>query len=154
MQVAGEAGIGKSRLVTEVKIRAASEGFLELQGACFQMDSSCPYAPLLDMLRASVAANPHTETTDPIIQEFARLLPEFQLSSTPGLSTPLSDPEQEKRRLFAALARFFKARINPAACAACHRRPALVRRYQSGIFAIAGAFQCCSTSALSDDLSQ
>ncbi len=106
--VSGEAGIGKSRLVAEVKAKAASEDFLLLQGTCFQMDSSYPYAPLLDLLRTSVAINPLAENPDPIVLEFARLLPELLLSLTSILPTPLPDPEQEKRRLFAALTRFFK----------------------------------------------
>jgi predicted ATPase len=112
VQVCGEAGIGKSRLVAEVKARAVAEGFLVLQGACFQMDNSYPYAPLLDMLRTLASTNPPVETVDPIYQEFARLLPELQLSSAHELSTPLPDPEQEKRRLFAALTRFFKGRAS------------------------------------------
>ena len=108
--VSGEAGIGKSRLVAETKAKAASEDFLLLQGTCFQMDNSYPYAPLLDMLRTSVATIPLMENPDPIVLEFARLLPELQFSSTDTLPAPLSDPEQEKRRLFAALTRFFKER--------------------------------------------
>jgi len=106
--VSGEAGIGKSRLVAEAKAKAASEDFLLLQGTCFQMDSSYPYAPLLDLLRTSVATIPLAEDPDPIVLEFARLLPELLLSLTGTLPTPLPDPEQEKRRLFAALTRFFK----------------------------------------------
>ncbi len=106
--VSGEAGIGKSRLVAEAKAKAASEDFLLLQGTCFQMDSSYPYAPLLDLLRTSVVTNPLAENPDPIVLEFARLLPELLLSLTGTLPTPLPDPEQEKRRLFAALTRFFK----------------------------------------------
>ena len=112
VQVCGEAGIGKSRLVAEVKARAAAEGFLVLQGACFQMDNSYPYAPLLDMLRSLASTSPPSETADPIFHEFARLLPELQLSSAHEFSTPLPDPEQEKRRLFAALSRFFKERAS------------------------------------------
>ena len=106
--VSGEAGIGKSRLVAEAKAKAASEDFLLLQGTCFQMDSSYPYAPLLDLLRTSVVTIPLAEDPDPIVLEFARLLPELLLSLTGTLPTPLPDPEQEKRRLFAALTRFFK----------------------------------------------
>jgi DNA-binding CsgD family transcriptional regulator len=108
--VSGEAGIGKSRLVAETKAKAASEDFLLLQGTCFQMDSSYPYAPLLDLLRTSVATIPLAENQDPVVLEFARLLPELPLSSTAMLPVPLQDPEQEKRRLFAALTRFFKER--------------------------------------------
>lgn len=110
--VCGEAGIGKSRLVAEAKVYAAAQDFLLLQGTCFQMDSSYPYAPLLDLLRASIvptspAADPH-----PVVLEFARLLPELALSLTVDLPAPLTDPEQEKHRLFATLTRFFKERTN------------------------------------------
>src|SRR5688572_246774 len=50
--VTGEAGIGKSRLVAEVRQYAAAHSVLLVQGACFAQDSACPYAPLLDLLRA------------------------------------------------------------------------------------------------------
>jgi predicted ATPase len=36
--VSGEAGIGKSRLVTEAKASAAAQDFFLLQGNCFPMD--------------------------------------------------------------------------------------------------------------------
>ena len=108
--VSGEAGIGKSRLVAEAKAYAAAQDFLLLQGSCFQMDSSYPYAPLLDLLRAS--ATPTPDAPDPIVLEFARLLPELALSLSGPLPAPLPDPEQEKRRLFAALTRFFKERAS------------------------------------------
>src|SRR5205085_7334263 len=50
--LSGEAGIGKSRLVAEVKTSAASHDFLLLQGSCFPTDHAIPYAPLLDLLRS------------------------------------------------------------------------------------------------------
>jgi predicted ATPase/DNA-binding CsgD family transcriptional regulator len=106
--VCGEAGIGKSRLVAEAKAYAVAQDFLLLQGTCFQMDSSYPYAPLLDLLRASAAPTPLAADPSPIVLEFARLLPELALSLPGPLPAPLPDPEQEKRRLFAALTRFFK----------------------------------------------
>jgi predicted ATPase len=79
--VCGEAGIGKSRLIAEAKAEASAPGFLLLQGSCFQVDSSYPYAPLLDLLRASAVPTP--EAPDPIILEFARLLPEQELQLLP-----------------------------------------------------------------------
>src|SRR6266566_3856327 len=108
--VCGEAGIGKSRLVAEAKAYAEAQDFFLLQGNCFQMDSSYPYAPLLDLLRAS--AVPTADAPDPIVLEFARLLPELAPSLAGPLPAPLPDPEQEKRRLFAALTRFFKERAS------------------------------------------
>src|SRR6266550_9400066 len=55
--VCGEAGIGKSRLVAEAKTYATAQDFLLLQGQCFPTDRSCPYAPLLDLLRAHLATS-------------------------------------------------------------------------------------------------
>jgi DNA-binding CsgD family transcriptional regulator len=105
--VCGEAGIGKSRLLAEAKAQAAGD-FLILQGNCFQVDSSYPYAPLLDLLREFASQSPLALPDDSIVREFARLLPELAQSLPDSLPVPLPDPEQEKRRLFAALTRFFK----------------------------------------------
>src|SRR5258708_19615527 len=48
--ISGEAGIGKSRLITEAKTYAATQDFLVPQGNCFPADFTFPYAPLLDLL--------------------------------------------------------------------------------------------------------
>lgn len=105
--VCGEAGIGKSRLVAEAKAQTVGD-FLILQGNCFQMDSSYPYAPLLDLLRAFVSQSPLATAESSIVRDFARLLPELAQSLPGPLPAPLPDPEQEKRRLFVALTRFFR----------------------------------------------
>ena len=95
---------------TETKAYAAAQGFLLLQGNCFQADLSCPYAPLLDLLRSS-AAKQLAATVDSDLAPFARelhqLLPD--VVPLPPKLAPLSspDPEQAKRRLFTALAQFF-----------------------------------------------
>jgi predicted ATPase len=108
--ISGEAGIGKSRLVAEAKTYAATHNFLLLQGNCFPTDFSCPYAPLLDLLRSSAASHlPTAIASDlaPFVRELHHLLPDV-VSVPPDLallSTP--DPEQQKRRLFTALAQFF-----------------------------------------------
>src|SRR3954467_5808520 len=49
--VAGEAGIGKSRLVAEVTAIGARHGALIVQGRCFEQGRLLPYAPLIDLLR-------------------------------------------------------------------------------------------------------
>lgn len=48
--ITGEAGIGKSRLVTEATALAAKQGFQVLRGTCFDHDHSLPYAAVLDLL--------------------------------------------------------------------------------------------------------
>ena len=108
--LSGEAGIGKSRLVAETKIYATAQGFLLLQGQCFPTDRTCPYAPLLDLLRLHLAASPPEQAVEeigPLASTLSPLLPDLlpQLSDLP--SPPSPGPEQEKRRLFATLAQFF-----------------------------------------------
>lgn len=50
--VAGEAGIGKTRLSEVVGDHAAAQGFLVLRGSCVQLGSSeLPYAPIAEALR-------------------------------------------------------------------------------------------------------
>jgi DNA-binding CsgD family transcriptional regulator len=109
----GEAGIGKSRLVTELKTEASAQGFLLIQGHCFPTDHSCPYAPLLDLLRSIFLHTPADQLAPdlaPFARELTSLLPEVtqffpEFATLPPL--PALEPEQEKRRLFAVLARFF-----------------------------------------------
>ncbi len=112
-RLCGEAGIGKSRLVTELKTFAPAQDFQFLQGNCFPTDHSCPYAPLLDVLRSVLLHPPAAQPAigvAPFARELSSLLPEIvqvlpDLAALPPL--PSLDPEQEKRRLFAALAHFF-----------------------------------------------
>src|SRR5436190_843920 len=75
----GEAGVGKSRLVAELKKDAANQGFLLLQGNCFQADHVFPYAPFLDLLHACFSASsPLIDYSDltPLAQELSRFLPD------------------------------------------------------------------------------
>jgi len=111
--ICGEAGVGKSRLVTEVKTSAASQGYALLQGNCFQADVAFPYAPFLDLFRSRFAdifllAKGQEEL--PFAQELARFLPDVAVllpnSQTPPPTSSL-DPAQAQRRLFSLLLRFF-----------------------------------------------
>ena len=106
--ISAEAGIGKSRLVREAKARAP-QGTLVLEGACFQTESTLPYAPILDLFRnffgnhppegiaylMSPSATPHLLKLFP---ELTRYLPDLTHVAT---SSP--DPEQEKRHIYQAL---------------------------------------------------
>jgi DNA-binding CsgD family transcriptional regulator/tetratricopeptide (TPR) repeat protein len=104
--IGGEAGIGKSRLVAEIKTYATEQGLLLLQGNCFPTDLTYPYAPLLDLLRSLVASNPKLAVAvKALAHDIFPLLPELVPDQAPARSD--LEPEQEKRRLFALLASFF-----------------------------------------------
>src|SRR5689334_5274453 len=78
--IVGEAGIGKSRLVAEVRARALEQGFATFQGRCFEPDRALPYAPLLDLLRAFLADHRRDAIADafgPSAAELTKLLPEL-----------------------------------------------------------------------------
>ncbi len=80
--VGGEAGIGKSRLVTEARRRADQRGWQMVQGHCFEPDVVFPYAPLIDLLRTYLAGRPVTEVATllgPLASEVVKLLPELAL---------------------------------------------------------------------------
>jgi len=107
--VAGEAGIGKSRFVAEVRQRAEQRGWHTVQGSCFEPDLVFPYAALIDLLRTCLARRPVHEVTallGPLAPEVVKLLPELVLTMPDLTPTPPLDPESEKRRLFETLVQF------------------------------------------------
>ena len=107
--LAGEAGIGKSRLVAELCDRATAERWIIMEGHCSEQDISFPYAPWIDALRAFLATRDTLEIRNllgSLAPEFVKLLPELSLLIPELRPNPPLDAESEKRRLFEALARF------------------------------------------------
>lgn len=104
--VAGEAGVGKSRLVAQLRTHAAGQGCTVLHGRCFEPDQVLPYAPLADMLQAFVAAHTPAQVQQyagTAATELVKLLPELA-ASMPGLApSPPLDPQAEQRRRTQAL---------------------------------------------------
>ncbi len=117
--VSGEAGIGKTRLLSEAHRLAKQRGFVVLQGHCFERDISFPYAPLIDSLRSYFAHHP-PQDLPPVSQvlypELVKLLPELALAIPALQPSPALDAESEKRRLFEVASQFLTGR--PAAWAA------------------------------------
>ena len=109
--IAGEAGLGKSRLVTEAQRRAAAAGLTVLRGHCFEPDASLPYGPIIDLLRGCIAEHGQHEIVEcmgPDAPVIAKILPEL-CNLIPGLEpVPAVDPEQENRRISQALCQFFQ----------------------------------------------
>jgi DNA-binding NarL/FixJ family response regulator len=108
--VAGEAGIGKSRLMAETRRHAHQQGWYTEQGSCFESDLIFPYAPVIDLLRHCLAARASGEVAvllTPLAAELVKLLPELAFVLPDLTPTPPFDPEAEKRRLFETLTQFF-----------------------------------------------
>lgn len=108
--ISGEAGIGKTRLVAEAKTEGRREGFLFLQGQCFEQDRAVPYAPLLDLLRTFIATRSADQVAHlfaPAAVEVVKLLPELASLLHDAPSPPQLEPEEEKRRLFRGLIQLF-----------------------------------------------
>jgi len=105
--LAGEAGVGKSRLVAESKARAARRGWTLLQGHCFETEGGLPYAPILDLLRSyslNHAAAEIGQAFGAAAPGLVALLPELA-ALLPAPPAPL-EPEPDKYHHFQALAQF------------------------------------------------
>ncbi len=97
--IGGEAGIGKTRLITEFAARAGGTGARVLAGGCLDLGADgLPFAPFAAMLRELVrdmgAAGVAELLPGRATREFARLLPEF------GEAAPEADPGVARARLF------------------------------------------------------
>ena len=103
--LAGEPGIGKTRLTGEFCRAAHAEGATVLAGRCFE-EMLIPYQPFVEALRQYVADCPPAELTvqvSPHRRELAALVPELEL--TPGgASGDRAEAEPERFRLFEAVA--------------------------------------------------
>jgi DNA-binding NarL/FixJ family response regulator len=73
--VSGDAGVGKSRLISEAAMLAAGRGFTVLSGHCAELGDSVPYLPLADALRGAAQS---TGVRDALGSRpaLSRLLPE------------------------------------------------------------------------------
>ena len=107
--LAGEPGIGKTRLAAELARRVHDEGATVLAGRCDE-DLGVPYQPFVEALRHFVDhASGLEERLGRYGGELARLVPELT-ERLPGLPPPLrSDPEMERYRLFDAVAAWLTA---------------------------------------------
>jgi DNA-binding NarL/FixJ family response regulator/tetratricopeptide (TPR) repeat protein len=112
--IAGEAGIGKSRLLSEIRLRAERSGFEIFQGSCFEPDASVPYAPVVDALRARFAVRSAGEVAaelGSLAADLSRIVPEL-IDLFPDLTPPVSlPPVEERQRLFHALTRMILGKL-------------------------------------------
>jgi DNA-binding CsgD family transcriptional regulator/tetratricopeptide (TPR) repeat protein len=88
--VGGEAGVGKTRLTSELTARCATDGTRVLTGGCVPVgEGALPYAPIVEMLRVllvDLGADAVRGLVGPSWPEVARLLPALGEPDRIGLS--------------------------------------------------------------------
>ena len=106
--VAGEPGIGKSRLLQVGIERAKAQGWTVLTGGCHRRSGQEPYAPLVDALADSLRRQPPAEQQRHLqdCTWLVRLLPELAETGVVPRPPWTLPPEQERRLMFAAVARY------------------------------------------------
>ena len=106
--VTGEAGIGKSRLASQVAIEAGRRGFFVAWGRCWEAGGAPPFWPWVEVLRALVDSIPAREAGAPLQSSaaaLAELLPEIEARF--AVPKPASmGLEADRFRLFDAVASF------------------------------------------------
>ncbi|MCI0347780.1 MAG: AAA family ATPase, partial [Chloroflexi bacterium] len=79
--VAGEAGVGKTRLLDEFEVRAVARGARVLEGACLDLGAGAlPYGPFVEVLRELVRSTEAARLPallGPARTEITRLVPEL-----------------------------------------------------------------------------
>src|SRR5919109_840800 len=98
----GEAGLGKTRLASELARRAKALDFEVLWGACSEADLTLPYLPLVEALGNYLShqdAERLAASLGGARRELAQLFPQLADDAVP----PFGDPGQAKLRLFEAV---------------------------------------------------
>ena len=105
--LAGEPGLGKTRLLAEATRQAIGQRWFVLEGGCQRRGSQEPFAPLVGALSSFLSRRTPTALRDDLrgCAWLVRLLPELAGTideALPGLALP---PDQERRLMFAAVGR-------------------------------------------------
>jgi DNA-binding SARP family transcriptional activator len=101
--IAGDSGVGKTRLASEALRAAASDGMTTLFGAAYEQEGQLPYQPFVEAFDDYVRQSPRLpEGVEPLnpVTHFKRL--------------GVSDPQQEGWAQFKAVASFLNAVSQPA----------------------------------------
>jgi predicted ATPase len=112
VMVAGEAGIGKTQTLREFAATARGRGAVTLWGSSFEGDWHPPYGPWVEALGELARSLDPTRLRQALgrgAPVMARLLPEFEafLGDFPRVAA--LSPEEERFRLFEAIAQFLVA---------------------------------------------
>lgn len=112
--IAGEPGVGKSRLSSEAAAYAAAQGARVLWGRCWEHGGAPPYWPWVQVVRgltSGVEPDLLSNWIGPGAAEIAQIVPELrsQIVGLPELpSAALAQPEQARFRLFDSVVSFLR----------------------------------------------
>jgi DNA-binding CsgD family transcriptional regulator len=104
--LAGEAGVGKTRLLGELIARGQQAEIRILEGRCSSFEATLPYAPFVEVFRGLVRGRTPSEIATllgPYGPEVTRLLPELTQLLPHLQPNPALSPSAEKSRLFESL---------------------------------------------------
>jgi class 3 adenylate cyclase/tetratricopeptide (TPR) repeat protein len=99
--VAGEPGIGKSRLVTEIGDVAQARGMRQLTGHCVEMSGGPPYLPYVEMIEQAISSPRRSlalsNALGNVAPEIARIAPALR-RAFPNIPPPVELPAELARR--------------------------------------------------------
>jgi DNA-binding SARP family transcriptional activator len=111
--VAGEAGIGKTRLIEELRAWCGQRGAASAVARSYAAEGALAYGPVVGWLRSEPLKTYRRHLDRALLAELARLLPELLVDNA-NLVRPEPLPEREQRqRLFDAAARAILAIERP-----------------------------------------
>ncbi len=108
--LAGEPGIGKSRLAEEAVRHSRTRGFRVWRGQCRGTEGAPPYLPFVEILRQYIEDRPDDVLLDELgdyATELSKLIPQLAGRLALPAETIPSPPEQERYRLLEAIRHTF-----------------------------------------------
>jgi tetratricopeptide (TPR) repeat protein len=109
VMVAGEPGIGKTRLTADILAAARQRGVFCLVGHCYEMEGAPPYVPFIEMLEYSARHVPPAAFRHALgdaASGVSKLMPELRSMFADIPEPPALPPEQQRRFLFNAYLAF------------------------------------------------
>src|SRR5271165_6732067 len=116
--IAGEAGLGKTRLVDEIAAEARARGMFVVRGHCYDMEGAPPYVPFVEAIEYGLTVTSRyafRAAMGDAGPEIARFVPKVHLAF-PDLPPPLALPtDQARHYMFESVCDFFEraAAIQP-----------------------------------------
>lgn len=103
--LAGEPGIGKTRLLQEIGHLAELKGFRVLSARCHELEQNVAYVPVTDAMRSALRVEPSTfsHLSPALLSAIAELLPELREVHRDLPPYQPLPPDEERLRLLTAL---------------------------------------------------